>query len=501
MSMPNHPSLDEFARNELSLTLYPYQKQVGEAILDSVMQQRGLTFSVMFARQMGKNQLSAILEAYLLFYSQEGSIVKAAPTFRPQTINSQTRLQSILNNSSKAELLWRSHSYIIGLAPSKEMRAAQAGPRVLFFSASPQSSIVGATASLLLEIDEAQDVDIDKYNRDLRPMASTTNATTILYGTAWTDTTLLATVREDNLRLQEQDGIQRHFAYDWRALAAINPRYGTFVEHEIERLGTDHPNIRTQYLLQQISNAGRLFNALHLHKLAGSHDWYDMPEEDDFYVAGMDIGGEEYAHLTIDSTHPDASFDAGRHDSTVITIGKVTYNGSLPHIQVVHHCWWTGLNYSAQLEQTLALCKSWHIHHIVVDRTGLGDPLCSMLRQRLEPECVIPYIFSRQSKSNLVFGLLSMINSDNLQLYRARSGDELVHDTLAECMRQLQRARYRTHANDQLEAYVDPADGHDDFLMSLALCCEAVRDLSQPTPVSEASIVRPRGVYEGEGRY
>jgi hypothetical protein len=497
--MPDYPSLDQFARDVLGLTLYPYQQRVGEAILDSVLHQRGLTFTVMFARQMGKNQLSAILEAYLLYYNQEGSIVKAAPTFRPQIINSQLRLQALLNNSPKAQQIWRNHGYIIGLAPSKEVRAAQVGPRVLFFSASPQSSIVGATASLLLEIDEAQDVDIDKYNRDLRPMASTTNATTVLYGTAWTDTTLLAITAADNLRLQEQDNIQRHFAYNWRTLAAFNPRYATFVQHEIERLGADHPDIRTQYLLQQISNAGRLFNALHLHKLAGSHDWCDEPEEDAFYVAGMDIGGEEYSHLTLDSAHAGAPLDTGRHDSTVITIGKVTYYNSMPRIQVVHHCWWTGLNYSAQLEGTLAVCKGWNIHHLVVDRTGLGDPLCSMLRQRLPPGCVIPYVFSRQSKSKLVFGLLSMINSDNLQLYRAQSGDELVHDTLAECMRQLQRARYRTHPNDQLEAYVDPADGHDDFLMSLALCCEATRDLS--TPISENAIITPKHEYSDESPY
>jgi hypothetical protein len=47
----------------------------------------------------------------------------------------------------------------------------------------------------LKKIDEAQDVAIEKYDRDLRPMASTTNATTVLYGTAWSDDTLLAIER------------------------------------------------------------------------------------------------------------------------------------------------------------------------------------------------------------------------------------------------------------------------------------------------------------------
>jgi hypothetical protein len=55
----------------------------------------------------------------------------------------------------------------------------QVGRRIMFLSAGPEPNIVGATASMLLEIDEAQDVAIDKYDRDLRLMASTTNATTL----------------------------------------------------------------------------------------------------------------------------------------------------------------------------------------------------------------------------------------------------------------------------------------------------------------------------------
>ena len=78
-----------FARHVLGKPLYPYQEEVGDAILDSVFNRRGYTFSVMFARQMGKNQLSAILEAYLLSCMDEGTIVKAAPTFKPQIINSE----------------------------------------------------------------------------------------------------------------------------------------------------------------------------------------------------------------------------------------------------------------------------------------------------------------------------------------------------------------------------------------------------------------------------
>src|SRR5256885_7636907 len=122
-----------FARDVLGRPLYPYQELIGEAILDSILLRKGLTFTVMLARQMGKNQLSAVIEAYLLWHCEDGAIVKAAPTFRPQIINSYHRLLSMLEPAT--ERVWRSHSYIIGLAPEKASRGNSQGPRVLFFSA------------------------------------------------------------------------------------------------------------------------------------------------------------------------------------------------------------------------------------------------------------------------------------------------------------------------------------------------------------------------------
>lgn len=112
-----------------------------------------------------------------------GTIVKAAPTFTPQSINSRLRLLSLLDTPLTRERTWQSHGHIIGLAPQADpaLVRAHAGPRVMFFSAAPESNVVGATADLLLEIDEAQDVAPEKFDRDFRPMASTTNATQSIF--------------------------------------------------------------------------------------------------------------------------------------------------------------------------------------------------------------------------------------------------------------------------------------------------------------------------------
>ena len=64
--------------------------------------------------------------------------------------------------------------------------------RIYFLSGGPEANIVGATASTLLEVDEAQDVQIAKFDKDINPMAASTNATRVFWGTAWTSKTLLA---------------------------------------------------------------------------------------------------------------------------------------------------------------------------------------------------------------------------------------------------------------------------------------------------------------------
>jgi hypothetical protein len=490
-----HPGIAWFATTVLGRQLYPYQEAVGEAIIDSVLRGLGATYTVMYARQMGKNETSAIIEAYLLFCMEQGTIVKAAPTFKPQIINSRLRLLSMLDTDLTRGRVWKSYGYMIGLAPpdpSPEELRNQVGPRIMFFSAGPESNIVGATASILLEIDEAQDVAIEKYDRDLRPMASTTNATTVLYGTAWSDDTLLAIERAKNLEYEERTGIQRHFEHDWRTLAAINPKYKKFVESEIARLGEEHITIRTQYRLLPISGAGFLLSDLQRYLLRGTHHWEAEPgeDEDGAYIAGMDVGGE-------DRPKPgDESKPTGKRDSTVITIGRVRYNElDLPRIEVVHQVWWTGMRYLDQYAAAVALVQQWNIRRLVIDRTGLGEGLAALLTQRFGEERIVSFRFSRPSKSHLTYQLLSMVNSGRLKMYQADEAPAIIYE---EAWKQLRLARYRIPAPETMDMYVDPGEGHDDFLMSIALVTEALSSFTAPP---ESGYVRPRVLYEGESRY
>ena len=79
-----------FSEHIVRRPLRGYQLRPAAAIMHSILHGRGLTFAVMMSRQAGKNELSAQLEAYLmnLHVRAGGGIVKASPTFKPQTLNS-----------------------------------------------------------------------------------------------------------------------------------------------------------------------------------------------------------------------------------------------------------------------------------------------------------------------------------------------------------------------------------------------------------------------------
>jgi hypothetical protein len=158
--------------------LRPYQVGVADAVRQSVRTGAGRTFSVMVARQGGKNELSAQLELMLLIAHREkdADAVKCAPTFLPQAKVSLRRLWARLRALRLPFPSAVEDGYIVRLGRARQV----------FLSAEPSANVAGHTCHTLLEVDEAQDVDADKFDKDFRPMAATANATTIYYGTAWT---------------------------------------------------------------------------------------------------------------------------------------------------------------------------------------------------------------------------------------------------------------------------------------------------------------------------
>jgi len=438
---------------------------VALAILNSVFGRKGLTFSVEIARQGGKNELSAQLELLLLtlYMAEPQNLIKCSPTFKPQTVISMMRLKDRLNDAGFNGIWVAELGYIIRLGNA----------RAVFLSADESANVVGNTAHILLEIDESQDVSKEKYTKEFKPMGATTNVTTVHYGTTWDDSTLLEEVKQSNLELERRDGVKRHFRYDWQEVAKYNSDYLAYVEAERERLGENHPLFLTQYCLLLIHGGGGYLSPQQRAQLQGEHVRKHQPDRSKVYVAGIDLAGEAEAEegAILRALKP-------RQDSTVVTIGELDFSigddaQKQSKVRVVEHYWWTGRKHAELYPQLIDVLKNvWHCRKVVVDATGVGQPVSSFLRQSLGSR-VSPLTFTQRSKSELGFTLLAAINSGRLKMYAGDGSAEY-----QEFWFEMEKAKSQYRPSQTMNFYVDPAQGHDDFLMSLALLVEAAKQYS-----------------------
>jgi len=287
---------------------------VARALLRRVLGGEGGSISVEIARQGGKNELSAQvgLVSLVAAAARGGSAVKCAPTLAQASI-SRERLQRKAFEAGLASLV-RSTGGVL--------HCGRASARTL--SAEPGANVVGHTADRLLEVDEAQDVAIEKFDRDFRPMAASTNAPVAYYGTPWGSNSLLEQAKAEHRVAERAGGPRRHFRFDWEAVAACVPGYRAYVEGERERLGEHNPLFRTQYLLEVLHEADRLFDAATLAQLQGDHARLHSPVAGERYVAGLDLAGPERG-----ASHRD-------RDWTVLTIARVLPRQSgTPGVEVV----------------------------------------------------------------------------------------------------------------------------------------------------------------------
>lgn len=465
-----------FSRYVLRRPLRGYQLPIARAIVRAVLCGRGETLAVMMARQAGKNEISAQVEAFLLnlYRRRGGELVKAAPTFRPQALNSLRRLQSVLGGSRLP-------------SPDREeghiLRVGNA--RALFFSAADGANVVGATASLLLEADEAQDIAEHKWNKDFRPMGASANVTTVLWGTAWTAHTLLArTIR--HLQAQElRDGRRRVFVVPWQRVAEEEPAYGAYVQKEIARLGGEHPLILTQYALQEIDEGAGLFPPATRLLMRGRHERQRTPTEGRAYALLVDVAGEAELQSALPTEGAVAS---PRRDATAVTIVEIAPGElGLPRYLVMDRYHWVGTPHHQLYGALLHLAEMWSAVRLVVDATGVGMGLASFLKKALGAR-VLPFTFTGRTKSELGWAFLGICNSGRFLDHREDGSPEQ-----AQFWREVAAADYTIveGPNRLMRWGVADPTVHDDLLLSAALCAALEEG---PRPPQPSLIVEPEEV-------
>jgi hypothetical protein len=395
-------SLTLFARlGPLGVRLRPYQREAARAILDSIRSRAGRTLVLVLPRQSGKDELITQLLAYLLrclSHKPHGMVV-VNPTYKPQTINAITRLDECLKSHPLTAGSWRKRSDFMRRVGSCQ---------VSFLSGDGQANVVGATASLLLVVNEAQDISPAVYDRNFAPMCASTNATRLLCGTVWTSSSLLGREMRQARVLQQADGVRRLFSWDADDVAEVLPAYGTFVQEQVARLGRQHPGVKTQYFNEEIDAQSGMFPEARQVLMMGSHPAQSVPTPGRMYAFLVDVGGQD------EGLRQAGELENPGRDYTSLKIVEVDPCSlaelKRPTYRVLQRRTWQGEKHTRIRAQIVALAELWEPRQVVVDATGVGEGLFSMLDLSLPGRC-IPVRFSQAEKSEIGYGFLSIVET------------------------------------------------------------------------------------------
>jgi hypothetical protein len=399
--------LPAFIRHTSGLQLRPYQVAPIASLQRSITNQHGDTIIIVFPRQSGKDEFLIQLMAYMLYIYSEFplSMVAVNPTYKPQTVNAILRFDQVLSRNPLTSKIWRKKGDFIRLMDQT---------RISFLSGDSKSNVVGATASLLLMVNEAQDISPALYQRKFLPMASSTNATRLLAGTIWTSTTFLSQEIRHAQYSEKLDGRQRVFMVDADHVRQVLPTYGAHVDSVVSRWGREHPLVKTQYFNEEIDATTGMFNAARMALIFGS-----PPKFGEFggnqrgagvYAFLIDLAGQDEAVMA----DPAARLANPSRDSATLSVAEIDTSTvptlSYPTYRILHRVAWTGQNHLTIFGQIKSLAESWRPRYLVVDATGVGEGLWALLDKAF-PDKVIPVKFTATVKSEIGYRFLAMINT------------------------------------------------------------------------------------------
>lgn len=499
--------IEVFSRRILLRPLRGYQLEVARAILDSVIQRKGLEIAAVFSRQSGKNEVAAHVEAFLLnLYSRiPGScIVKTAPTHKPQLINSKRRLAWALENCWNRGKWKKEEGYIYSLGQAS----------IVFLSGKPGTDVVGATASLLLEFDEAQTFSELKAEQEFAPMCAAYNATRCYFGTIRTSNTYLSKKIKDLRRLEVQDGIKRVYMVPWDRVAEESEAYRKFVEAEIRKKGWNHPIIRMEYRLEEVDDKGGMFDPRRRALMQGEHERYFSPLAGKVYVATLDVAGEDEAAGLEELARPGRDYTV----AYIVEVDLATLQDpavGMPTYRVVD-VWvdhgskhFSTIGDSSVALWLLAWFRKWRCKYVVGDASGVGSGLVSFLAGQLGDDVVVPFHFSPPArKSRLGVDFLSVVETGRFMYFRNDGSPDFTEFWL-----EVEKTAYQVPEDGDMERKMRWAvpDGttvedwdaegrvvkravHDDRVIAAALTAEL--DKCEWPLVGESALVRRPDVME-----
>jgi hypothetical protein len=414
-------SIRLFSALVVQTPLRGYQVGPADAVIDSCLNNRGLEFLWVFPRQSGKDEAVAQLCVFLLtlFQRVEAGIVHVFPT-SAQLATGITRLSHRLENLWTGGRWW---------GKSKPSRVGLGLAQVAFFSGHPQARTEGATANLLLVVNEAQDQNEAVINRRYTPMRASMNATALYVGTVRTSADFLWRKKAELEALQAADGRRRVFLVSPDEVGAENPHYGAFVAEQVRLKGRNHPAIMTEYYCEPVDVAAGLFPERRRALMAGQHERLKSPLPGEVYAALVDVGGQDEAPS---QSPPSDGGEAGgalsnpARDYTVCTI--VRLQRGISEIGPVYEAvdvfvdhgsrhFQEGTGKPSLYSRLLAYLRHWNVFAVVCDATGVGAGLADALRKGYKRQ-VYGFTFNGPNKARLGNDFLAVVETGRFQYWR-----------------------------------------------------------------------------------
>jgi hypothetical protein len=262
--------------------------------------------------------------------------------------------------------------------------------------------------------EESQDISPFKLKKSIQPMLSSTAGTLVMIGTANTTRNHLLDMTEYNKkRMREPGARQNHFEVDYIEACRHNPKYAKHIDKEIDRLGgVDSDEFKMSYRNIFCLERGMAFEPKQLelyHETENPIGCFQDYETVQYYhgkntvCVGIDVGKSQ--------------------DSTVLTAIEVDFENPIEtHSYIAYNkrlIGWMELigdDFNAQFFQIYDFLERMQAQIVYMDTTGKGDVLYDRVAAAMPGIDILPYVFSRPSKSKLYKALLHDFASRRITL-------------------------------------------------------------------------------------
>jgi hypothetical protein len=289
------------------------------------------------------------------------------------------------------------------------------------------------------------------------------------------------------LEAQNKDGLRRVFLFTANDVTKAVPVYRETVNEAIAQLGRQHPLVKTQFFCETVDAQAGMFPAGRQALIRGSHPARTEPEPGKLYGFLIDVAGQDEWTGRLQAAavpagdmsrrpggQDDILLNPGRDstflkivevdNSTVKLVGKPTY-------RVVFRMAWTGTSHVTVFGALKALVDKWKPRYIVIDATGVGEGLWSMLDSAYGEKTVLPVKFTAQMKSALGYGLIGMMDSGRYLEYHPF--DATFQRQMDYCRSEILPGAGKLMRWGVPDGTRDRASGetvHDDDLITSAMC-------------------------------